>query len=432
MTTEEGGYGITFSPSGHFVGLPFPSRTEIWPLDSPPAAQAQVLRGGEDVQYALAFDPEDEWYAATTPILGDRVTLVMWPLTRPLPYVLRGHNETITALRFTPDGRSLLSSSTEGKALRWELDAAAGTPGVETLLAEPHGLGIAADTRCQTILAVGAVIKIVTLDGAPPRSLPGWELGMRSLGISPKGKTAVIGGGFLKLAPGLKAWDVATGEVRVVDSGDGEFFADIAFLSEDRFVTTGDRGLRSWNLSTGQHEVLRAGKSGSVDPSPDGRRLLVIDSRSLSADQGDFELGSAMIYDLETRAERHLVAHGGEVTSAAFGPGGEIVVTGSRSGEVRVGPASGEAPHLLLSDDALVGAVAVSPDGRWIASGDANGVIRLWPMPAGRPLHELPTEEFRRELGRLTNLRMVADASSENGYRLDVAPYTDWTAAPTW
>jgi WD40 repeat protein len=432
MTTEPGSLQLISSASGRYLAGHRVSRTEIWALDSPPAAEAQVLRGGEGTQYALWFDPRDEWYVATTPILGDRVTLVMWPLTRPLPAALRRHTGEITALRFTPDGRSLLSSSSDGELFRWDLDPTAGSPGVRTLLKEPWGQGMVADARCEKILRLGPTIRLLTLDGAPPRSFPGREVGMWSLAISPKGKTGLIGGGFLKQSPGLKVLDLETGEMGVIDPGDEDLFLDLVFLSEDRFISSGECGLRSWSLSTGSSELLLAGKFGSIALGPSGRALLVIDGRNVATYLGAFLAGSTVIYDLETRSERPLPSHGQEVTAVAFHPGGQIVVTGNRAGEIRVGPASGEVPHLLLSDDAAITAVAVSPDGRWIASGDMNGVIRLWPTPSGRPIQGLSFEEFRRELRRLTNLRIVADGSAENGYRLDVDPFENWAVAPTW
>ena len=95
----------------------------------------------------------------------------------------------------------------------------------------------------------------------------------------------------------------------------------------------------------------------------------------------------------------------------ALDPSGRVIVTGDVDGVVRVGPVTGEEPHLLLGHSGLVTAVAVSPDGRWIAS-VSEEALRLWPMPdvTKPPLHTLPYAELLAKLDALTNLRVVRDA----------------------
>jgi hypothetical protein len=77
--------------------------------------------------------------------------------------------------------------------------------------------------------------------------------------------------------------------------------------------------------------------------------------------------------------------------------------------------------------------VAVSPDeGRIASVGDE--AIRLWPMPdiTKAPLHVLPYTELRARLDALTNLRVVRDAPSATGWKLEVGPFPGWKDVPTW
>jgi WD40 repeat protein len=138
------------------------------------------------------------------------------------------------------------------------------------------------------------------------------------------------------------------------------------------------------------------------------------------------------VLNLDTWAFGEITSHGNRVRAAALDPTGTIVVTGDAEGVVRVGPATGEEPHLLYGHTLEVSSVAVSPDGKWIASGSQDGTIRLWPMPEGAPFHELPYEEILERIRTFTNLRVVHDESSGTGYRVIVGPFPGWKTLPIW
>ena len=109
-------------------------------------------------------------------------------------------------------------------------------------------------------------------------------------------------------------------------------------------------------------------------------------------------------------------------------------MTGDRNGLVRVGPLTGEEPHLLFGHTRPVMSVAVSPDGRWIASGSDDGTIRPWPMSdlSKPPLHTLPHDELVAKLRSLTNLRTVRDPASVTGWKIEVGPFPGWAVVPVW
>jgi WD40 repeat protein len=104
-----------------------------------------------------------------------------------------------------------------------------------------------------------------------------------------------------------------------------------------------------------------------------------------------------------------------------------VIVTGDAEGTVRVGSVTGQEPHLLLGHEGHVRTVAVSPDSRWIVSA-TQSEIRLWPMPdlTSVPIHTLPTEEFVRELHAKTNLRVLEDSETNEGWRLEPIPLPVW------
>ena len=143
--------------------------------------------------------------------------------------------------------------------------------------------------------------------------------------------------------------------------------------------------------------------------------------------------GKAYIFDLEKRTLTELPAHGDELFRLAWDPSGTHVVSGSHDGTVRIGPFTGEEPHLLLGHEDTIWQVAFDPTGQWIASASGDGAVRLWPTPEGKPLHTLPHEELIERLGSLTNYRVVEDEQAASGFRLDFEPFQGWNREPpTW
>ena len=110
-----------------------------------------------------------------------------------------------------------------------------------------------------------------------------------------------------------------------------------------------------------------------------------------------------------------------------------MAVTCDTNGVIRVGPVTGEEPHLLFGHDGEA-VLAIDPLGRWIASGGQDLTIRLWPMPdlSKPPLHTLPREELIAKLKTLTNLRVVRDEESPTGWKLTHDPFPGWETVPTW
>jgi hypothetical protein len=86
-----------------------------------------------------------------------------------------------------------------------------------------------------------------------------------------------------------------------------------------------------------------------------------------------------------------------------------------------------------LGHETGVNSVVIHPSGKWIASTEGNKpVVRLWAMPTGDALAALPYADFLNRLRRLTNVRIVPDKKSANGYRVQWAPDSGWEKAPNW
>jgi WD40 repeat protein len=211
-------------------------------------------------------------------------------------------------------------------------------------------------------------------------------------------------------------------------------YKTVAFAPDGSLYVGGQGGVRRLSLpadpgGTVSSETVHAADIALSDLSQDGTRLLVWGGAG-RAQAGEKEL---LLFDLAGHTSRRITTHGTRLNEGRLSPSGSVIVTGDSDGVVRVGPATGEEPQLLLGHQGVVTGLAISPDERWIASASDDALF-VWPMPdlTKPPLHTLPHAELLAKLDALTNLRVVRDPSSATGWKLDVGPFPGWADVPIW
>jgi WD40 repeat protein len=272
-------------------------------------------------------------------------------------------------------------------------------------------------------------------NGEEPRLLPGTEKpGSGLVSFSQDGRfVAAATGSYTPKEIVFRVWNVATSqEVSALSLVDDEFRIGSRFTSDGRLLTASSKGVLSWDIESGEHEVVVDADVEAFVATGDGRRLLVTELGEAGLMQDP--AGSPFFFDLDTGDSTQLTTHGLQVRAMALDRNGVIAATGDSSGTIRVGPVTGEEPHLLVGHDTLVTQLAIDPRGRWIASSGQDNTVRLWPMPdlSKPPMHTLPRSELVAKLKTLTNLRVVRDEESGTGWKLAHEPFPGWETVPTW
>jgi WD40 repeat protein/DNA-binding winged helix-turn-helix (wHTH) protein len=423
---------LRFSPSGKLIAAGFNEGPWLlWDLEGPPDAEPLSVPGVFDAYVGMDLDTEERWLA-TAALTG----AALWKLDdRSSPYLLRGHTAGVTAVAFGGDGSWLVSASADGTVRWWPLRASAGLRS-RVLLdwghpVEAQFLKLVVDPGGQLVAVSAGLdgVRVVPVDGGQPRALHGFAGAVHALAVGPRGRLVAAGGGIYSPADAVvRVWDLETGGVTTLDAGDGSPVASVQFAPEGNLLSSSGGNLRLWDLATGVHRVVGHGVETVV--SPDGR-LALSRSGGWSPSAEENRPADLVLHDLTRGTSGGLPSHGAIASGMAFDPTGTVVVTTGPGGDIRVGPVTGEAPHLLLgmpgSNHYL--AVAVSPDGRWIASSSGNDtVIRLWPMPelTEPPLHTLPHDQLLARLKGMTNLRFAPDDPGRSGYHLEVDPFPGW------
>ncbi len=433
--------GTLFDPGGRWVSQNGPNGSNsLWDLEGFPDAQPLAFgRPGPSSQQALAYDPSGRWLAR-----GDlaRTTIELWPVSGPWRRVFPGFR-TAYALAFTPDGRWLATCPNTRPVGLWPLKA---LDGPARSLGESC-ISLAIDPTGRQVL-VGTLNQGVALypfqGGAPRRLTEAWAK-WYSVAFDPEGRRAVAvpGDGFPSLKDPasrvLRVWDLPSGKEEVHSLAhltDADWLGwRPVFAPDGRLYAGGPGGVRRLSLPSEaggavSSETLYAAGSAGFDLSRDGRLLLVWATPSRAFNPPGDEL---LLFDLTTNTSRRITTHGARVQRGMLSLSGRVVVTGGEDGVVRVGPVTGEEPHLLIGHRGPVVGLALSPDERWIASA-SDEAISIWPMPdvTKPPLHTLPHAELLAKLDTLTNLRVVRDSSLATGWRLEIGPFPGWQDVPTW
>jgi WD40 repeat protein len=392
--------------------------------------------------HALAYDPTGRWLAT-----GDlaRTTVEFWPIGSPRRRVLPGFAAS-WFMTFTPDGRWLATCPAMRPARLWPMsvkDGSARDLGEDCswIASDPTGSGV--------VVSRGPDVLLYPLLGGAPRLFLGpWVPGTGQgsfVAFDPQGRRAVASpvntwGIAEPESRVLAAWDLPSGQKRihsVAHLTDAKWpgYWGMQLGGDGRVYVGGPGGVHRLTLPSEpggavSSETVHAAGAASCDLSRDGRLLLVAASRSEGQQDPREDL---VLLDLVERTSRRITTHGTRLLGVRLSPSGRLVVTGDHDGVVRVGPATGEEPHILLGHEGPVDGLAISPDERWIAS-SSDESISVWPMPdVGKPpLHTLPHPELMAKLDALTNLRVVRDPASATGWKTEVGPFPGWKDVPTW
>jgi WD40 repeat protein len=276
-----------------------------------------------------------------------------------------GHEDVITWVVISRDGRHALSASADGSMRYWRLP--------DSLAPEK----------------VGAV-----------RRFEGHNGGVRAVAYSADGRFVLTGSGQRGEDNSVRLWDAVTGrEVRKFEGHTG--WIDAVALSPDGSfaVSSGfDRTVRIWDVKTGNELRKLEGELDWVVAlaiSPDSKQILT----------GSHDK-TIRLFDAASGKElKKFEGHEQAVQGVAFAPDGKTLASASWDKTVRLwDPATGKELKKLEGHTDIVHSVAFLPDGKRVLSGGLDQTLRLWDAASGQEL-----KKFEGHTDRINCVACSAD-----------------------
>ena len=365
------------------------------------------------------------------------------------------HDGFIYALRYSPDGRTLVATIAlppdRGAFQRY--DARTGEPvgKPRTERADLVTTMLSRDGR--RLVTTNAEEDTVIRDARTLREVQRWPVHAEQAALSPDNRTMLVGGPdgsvrFLDLVTGeitpasgrhdagveraafssdgrvaitaardgrLIVWDVERASARETLEGHSGQITGLA-ITRDR-ATLYSSGLDSKVLITDLAGARRLGRPFKVGPdNPEGpRQSLRPDGRVLAVGQLD---GSVTLTDARTLrpVSRFPVVPTGPVLGIGYAPGGKLLAVGGDRGFLAlVDPSAGRIVKRLRGHrDPVRLTPSFSADGRLMATGSAFDSVRLWELPSGRRVGR-PLRGVRASLSLSPDGRSLATTRPEAG-----------------
>ena len=234
-----------------------------------------LLKGHENVVLGLAFSPDGKRLVSGS---FDKTAIIWDVANHKLVHRLQGHKDHIYAVGFTPDSARVVTGSYDTTLKLW---TAQDGKEIATLTGHKSEVRSLAISPLDGTIASGSSREVRLWDGMSGRylrTIANQSAQVSALSFSPDGKWLVSGNGALLGPFPVRVWEVATGKKITEYDGHDNVVIATAVSPDGRLVATGgfNGDIQIWDARTGETKKLLAGTgapSWAAGISADGRGI---------------------------------------------------------------------------------------------------------------------------------------------------------------
>jgi WD40 repeat protein len=420
LNAERNSNSAAFAPDGRTLAIASnPDRGEsvirLW--DTAAGKELWHSAGHKLAAWSVAFSPDGKTLASggQDPYDergGEHGSIKLWdPATGKELRAVSGLPQIVDTVRFSPDGKYLVSTGRNGSTILWDWKATNGPRRLWEHADHAAGIAFAADSS-RLAWCTRQAIRLLDLPPRQDRNPLGGHTGpVPFIAFAPDGKTVVSAG------ESIRVWDASTGEELRVSRERFKYFCAAALSPDGKTLVTGSgMGTQLWDLNT--LKVLRSfdvpgGYALILALSPNGKNLLTAIEVPVYAEKKGQGFRHSRenflrLWDVGTGKEQRQLCKSSSWLPEymTFSPDGTRLATlhpnenGLRIWDVKTGTQSlkleSEKASFEPGDAGVVyggpgpvprqSVIHFSPDGKLIASGLWDKNVWLWDAHSGKPI----------------------------------------------
>jgi WD40 repeat protein len=402
---------IAFSPDRQSLAAAFIDGTfRVWNVIS----ARQKFEGHSQLERpAVAFSPDGTHLAVG---ISEQVAEILDAETGKSVRALSLPKGSLGLVFFSPEGRTLFATSTDGHIFSWAVRDGKILSFAETQSNEVLSFSFSPDGKT---LATGSVDRMLKLwdvaSGRELRTIVGHGGWITSVDWSPNGRYLMSGD-----ADGLiKVWDMEVNGIPIWPAQKPNSVFATAFTPQNELLAAGrtyDTHLKVWNLSNGQviADIGECKTVSSVTFSNDASLI----AAALSI--GPTSEPHVLVFSVATgKPISKLAVPAVSVYSLDFSPDRTKLISGDPYGNVIISDVFSGREDIRLDSGNMYYRAVFSPDGNRVASADQDGKVRIWDVPSGRIIMTLSGHTGAAKFIKFSsNGRLLATAADDNTVRI--------------
>ncbi|QDL10663.1 hypothetical protein DP113_24565 [Brasilonema octagenarum UFV-E1] len=308
---------------------------------------------------AVSFSPDGKTIVSTS---WDN-TVRLWNLQGQLLETLNGHSSAVIGVSFSPDGKTIASASSDKTVRLWNLQGQL----LKTFnghSAEVIGVSFSPDGKTIASASWDNTVRLWNLQGQLLKTFNGHSDGVIGVSFSSDGKTIASASSDKT----VRLWNLQ-GQLLKTLSGHSDRVYGVSFSPDGKTIASAssDKTIRLWNLQGQLLKTLNGHSDGviGVSFSPNGKTIA-----SASSDK------TVRLWNLQGQLPT-LNGHSDALRGVSFSPNDKRIASVSLGKTVSLSDLQGQLPTLNGHSDAVWG-VSFSPDGKTIASASSDKTVRLW------------------------------------------------------